>query len=398
MNLRCSFLPLLSVAAVTVFTSGITIAEEIVRWDFDQEPVGWEPNDQSDLSLEEGNLKVRSKGIDPYFTSKVDGRSGNHRITITAKFKGTTNFQVFWTTEAEPNTKEKNSVSGEMRGSQKEARSVKLYFTSESPVTSLRIDPLSGEGEMLIDSIELSNDAAPVPNATPVEDMKIANGFEVELLYSVPSETMGSWVCMTTDPKGRLIVSDQYGKLYRVTPQAKGSGEGPQIEPINVDVGMAQGLLCAFDNLYVMTNINEESRVGLHIVRDTDGDDQYDTAKHVRLLQGGNEHGPHAIVLAPDGKSLYVCCGNHTPPTDFSSSRVPRNWDEDQLLPRMWDAGGHAVGILAPGGWIAQVSPDGQDWQLVASGFRNEYDIAFSPDGELFTYDADMEWDVGRLV
>jgi putative heme-binding domain-containing protein len=27
-------------------------------------------------------------------------------------------------------------------------------------------------------------------------------------------------------------------------------------------------------------------------------------------------------------------------------------------------------------------------------GFRNEYDIAFDPNGELFTYDADMEWDV----
>ncbi|MFN9717875.1 MAG: rhodanese-like domain-containing protein, partial [Planctomycetota bacterium] len=43
----------------------------------------------------------------------------------------------------------------------------------------------------------------------------------------------------------------------------------------------------------------------------------------------------------------------------------------------------------------AQVSPDGKDWKLVASGFRNQYDIAFNPDGELFTYDADMEWDVG---
>jgi hypothetical protein len=28
-------------------------------------------------------------------------------------------------------------------------------------------------------------------------------------------------------------------------------------------------------------------------------------------------------------------------------------------------------------------------------GFRNQYDIDFSADGELFTYDSDMEWDVG---
>lgn len=31
---------------------------------------------------------------------------------------------------------------------------------------------------------------------------------------------------------------------------------------------------------------------------------------------------------------------------------------------------------------------------MVASGFRNEFDAALNADGELFTYDADMEWDV----
>ena len=395
MNSCSRSLRVLAIVAFGLCTSTTGIAADIASWTFDQEPIGWVPDAETELSLQEGQLKVQSKGNDPHITTKVDGRSGTHRISVSAKFKGTTSIRIFWTTEAEPGTSEDKSVRAELRGSAREARSVRLYFETTSPVTSLRIDPLDGPGEMLIDSIELTDDAAPIPAATPVKDLKIAEGFEVELLYSVPSETMGSWVCMTPDPQGRLIVSDQYGKLYRVTPQAKGSKDEPKIELINLDVGMAQGLLCAFDSLYVMTNINEESRVGLHRVRDTDGDDQYDTAEHLRLLKGGNEHGPHAIVLAPDGKSLYVCCGNHTPPTDFSDSRVPLNWGEDQLLPRMWDAGGHAVGILAPGGWIAQVSPDGQDWQLVASGFRNEYDIAFNPDGELFTYDADMEWDVG---
>ena len=33
--------------------------------------------------------------------------------------------------------------------------------------------------------------------------------------------------------------------------------------------------------------------------------------------------------------------------------------------------------------------------ELVSTGFRNEYDIAFNPLGDLFTYDADMEWDIG---
>ncbi|MCP4812502.1 MAG: heme-binding protein, partial [Planctomycetaceae bacterium] len=65
------------------------------------------------------------------------------------------------------------------------------------------------------------------------------------------------------------------------------------------------------------------------------------------------------------------------------------------LLPRRWDARGHAAGKLAPGGWICQVSPDGKDWTVVSTGYRNQYDMAFNADGELFTYDADMEWDMG---
>jgi putative heme-binding domain-containing protein len=395
MKLRRSLLSLLNAVAVTVCVLQVSVGDEIARWSFDGEPIGWTPGDNTDLSLEEGKLKIHSSGNTPSLTASVDGRSGQHRVSINALFQGNVSFQVYWTTEADPEFADERSVSNEQRGTKKDDRTVNVYFSTESPVTSIRIAAVSNTGEILFDSVTLTDDSAPVPQATPVKDMKIAEGFNVELLYAVPIEEMGSWVAMTPDPQGRLIVSDQYGKLYRVTPQAPGAADAPKIESINVDVGMAQGLLCAFDSLYVMTNINDESYVGLHRIKDTDGDDQYDTAEHLRLLRGGSEHGPHAIVLSPDGKSLYVCCGNHTPITEFSESLVPRNWDEDQLLPRMWDAGGHAVGKLAPGGWIAQVSPDGKDWKLVANGFRNEYDIAFSPEGELFTYDADMEWDVG---
>ncbi|MFM7150300.1 MAG: c-type cytochrome, partial [Gemmataceae bacterium] len=86
----------------------------------------------------------------------------------------------------------------------------------------------------------------------------------------------------------------------------------------------------------------------------------------------------------------------HTlPPEGFQHSRLPKNWGEDHLLPRQWDANGHARGILAPGGWIAQTDPDGKNWEILSSGYRNQYDVAFNADGELFVYDADMEWDMG---
>ena len=33
--------------------------------------------------------------------------------------------------------------------------------------------------------------------------------------------------------------------------------------------------------------------------------------------------------------------------------------------------------------------------EMVAGGFRNPYDFTFTSDGEMFTSDADMEWDIG---
>ena len=43
-------------------------------------------------------------------------------------------------------------------------------------------------------------------------------------------------------------------------------------------------------------------------------------------------------------------------------------------------------------GWPKPI--EGRSWELQTVGFRNEYDAAFNRDGDLFTYDADMEWDI----
>ncbi|HUG67016.1 MAG TPA: c-type cytochrome [Pirellulaceae bacterium] len=238
--------------------------------------------------------------------------------------------------------------------------------------------------------------AAPLkePTATPIEDMKIAKDFKVELLYSVPKDIEGSWVNLCVDPKGRLIVSDQYGGLFRVTPPAIGASGDVKIEPINVDIGEAQGLLWAFDSLYVVVNRTGKYESGVYRVFDQDGDDQLDTLTTLRTFAGSSgEHGPHAVLLAPDGESLYIVCGNKTAPTEVTSSRVPRIYDEDLLLPRPYGRG-FMKGTRAPGGVIYRINPAGTEWELVASGFRNQFDAALNADGELFTYDADMEWDV----
>lgn len=229
---------------------------------------------------------------------------------------------------------------------------------------------------------------------TASANLRVLKDFKVDLLYTVPKDKQGSWVAMCTDPKGRLIVSDQYGKLYRLTLPALDSVAAPGLELIDLQIGMAQGLLYAFDSLYVMVNEDKFQGRGLYRLRDTNGDDQFDEVKLLRKLDGGGEHGPHAILLSPDKKSLHVIIGNQTKLTEISSSRVPLLWSEDQLVKRLWDGNGFMKGVLAPGGWIAKVDPEGKNWELIATGFRNEYDAAFNHEGDLFAYDADMEWDI----
>ena len=75
-------------------------------------------------------------------------------------------------------------------------------------------------------------------------------------------------------------------------------------------------------------------------------------------------------------------------------SLVPLVWGEDYhraaYVGPQWPCGRHP----APGGCIYRTDPDGKDWTLVSMGYRNPYDMAFNRDGELFTFDADMEWDM----
>jgi putative heme-binding domain-containing protein len=143
--------------------------------------------------------------------------------------------------------------------------------------------------------------------------------------------------------------------------------------------------------------INRGNYSGMYRLRDLDGDDRFETAELLKKLEGSGEHGPHAIVLGPDRQSLWVVAGNFTKIPDGIdlATSAHRDWAEDLLLPRLPDGGGHDPNIMAPGGWVARTDKDGKNWQLLCAGLRNSYDIAFNPDGELFTFDSDMEWDTG---
>ncbi|MCM8542893.1 MAG: cytochrome C, partial [Lentisphaeraceae bacterium] len=224
------------------------------------------------------------------------------------------------------------------------------------------------------------------PSTMPIVTLP---GFKAEKIYDVQKGTQGSWVGLTHDHKGRLIASDQYGAIYRITLSTP-----VKVEKLKVKTGKAHGVLYAFDSLYVFSGEGKEK--GLYRLTDTNGDDQFDKEEYLIPFRSSGEHGVHSIVLTPDKKSLYLIGGNNTDlPNSVKNTRTSRNWKEDHILPRMADGRGHNRGRLAPGGLVIKVSPDAKQQELIAHGFRNEFDGAFNAEGDFFVYDADMEYDIG---
>ena len=93
---------------------------------------------------------------------------------------------------------------------------------------------------------------------------------------------------------------------------------------------------------------------------------------------------------------LYLLYGNHAyPDVTVDPGSPSRGLQEDHLLERYLDPRGHANSIRVPAGTIHRLDLSSNRWTQFSAGFRNAFDFALDPQGELFTFDSDMEWDFG---
>jgi putative heme-binding domain-containing protein len=224
--------------------------------------------------------------------------------------------------------------------------------------------------------------------ATSAESIRVEPGFKVALLHSA-GPTEGSWIDMTVDAKGRLIISPQgEEKLLRLSISR---GRLSKTERLDAPVGSAMGLLYADNCLF----LDGKGPKGWGIYRLRAQGESFAAPELLRPMSTDGEHGSHAIVLGPDHK-LYIVCGNFVKvPSDILPSSPHRNFADDQLLPQADDGNGFGAGLHAPGGFVMRMDEDGRNCELFAAGTRNTYDIAFNPEGELIGFDSDMEWDWG---
>ncbi|MCA9270856.1 MAG: hypothetical protein KDA41_20390, partial [Planctomycetales bacterium] len=258
-------------------------------------------------------------------------------------------------------------------------------------------------------------DALAADAATDAALLETLPGFEVELLRSAQADE-GSWISMAFDPQGRLTISREDQGLLRLIvpgitidprdvpahPPTASDEDEEQAPPRPFDPFLlrsvedtlkeCRGLLYAYGALYANANNSK----GLYRLADRNNDGRFEEVELLHATPGGVGHGRNDLTLGPDG-AIYSIHGNDVRlPEDFDGARSPyRHYEVDALLPCEWNKYLFNAGATVPAGHVIRTDPQGKTWDLIAGGFRNPYGIAFNADGEMFTYDADMEWDAG---
>lgn len=349
------------------------------------------------LGASEGTISVRVNG---HSLGQIQGAEKAASLDLTAFLKDGENILLI--TAYNPSAPAKFSCLLELNGDFAKQRwlvsdprwraSLNEKFGPPLPARSLgRVDAIPQSNpfdpKRAIDAYNSWKLALGTNSATAPDTFTLPPGFKAELLRSAqPGE--GSWVSMAFDPEGRLTLARERRGLLRLTFAAN---RVDKVEVLDDSLLECRGLLYAHGALYVNANNSK----GFYRLRDADKDGRFEEVNLLLHTEGGVGHGRNHIVQGPD-KQVYLVHGNNvTLPSNISPRSPLARYQNDSLLPCPFDDAMFDGDVTLPAGHILRTDPEGKTFELFAGAFRNPLDIAFNRDGEMFTFDADMEWDVG---
>jgi glucose/arabinose dehydrogenase len=231
-----------------------------------------------------------------------------------------------------------------------------LYQQPGDFLWSIAVLKKGAEGQ---DATEISAAAAPRRFTMSEITMKIIDlppGFKADLYARLPQPQP---TVITFAPDGSMIVLSLDGPITRLE-----DADGDHIaEKATVIYDDARDLLNHAVGLALhdgKTYISDAGRIS--IISDSDGDGMLDSLQPI--VEGLPTwqhifHSNNGIAFGPDGK-LYVSVGSTS---DHGPLKEPLEAS------------------------ILRMNADGSGLEVFATGIRNAYDLAFSPDGELFTAD-----------
>ena len=218
----------------------------------------------------------------------------------------------------------------------------------------------------------------------PTQKFFTPPGFEVSLVRTAAADE-GSWIALAFDPQGRAVVSREDQGFLRLTLDDKRTSVA-RVEAIASDLKECRGLLFAHDRLYADAN-NSKGIYTLTLTNDGKVADQ----KLLRAFPGDVGHGRNDLALGRDGEILAIFGDSVARPEG-----IPTDDFVDRTSPLRTSRFNLARGEKPlKEGWVVRTDPDVKQWELVCCGLRNPYGIAAHPNGDLFTYDADNEFDMG---
>jgi putative heme-binding domain-containing protein len=219
-------------------------------------------------------------------------------------------------------------------------------------------------------------------------------GFKVELVRSArPGES--SWVSMAFLPNGDLLLGcegrDKRNGLLRLHAKSGRINADSRSSVAEGTIHEARGIALRGAYLYVNAN-NDKTLVRLS---DADNDGVYEKVDRLKVSPGDVGHGRNQ--LAWRGRRLYSILGNDVRLPEgvtLADSRF-RAMANDRLTPCRWDRFLFDYQATLPAGHLISTDVEGKDWNLMAAGMRNPFGVDDHMGGDLFTFDADNEGDLG---
>tara|TARA_B100001094_G_scaffold229501_1_gene224120 strand:- start:27 stop:1802 length:1776 start_codon:yes stop_codon:yes gene_type:complete len=143
-------------------------------WKFDNGADGWGKPNQAEISVNEGVLKIDSKGDDPSVTASLDSPAGSYMIDLKAEFpgQGKAHAQLFWTTKKDPNISEERSTRLTLPRGKEGWQNYRFFFQTDSELTSLRFDPIDDKNIVYVDAMRVNRAETPKLEKFALENAK----------------------------------------------------------------------------------------------------------------------------------------------------------------------------------------------------------------------------------
>lgn len=234
---------------------------------------------------------------------------------------------------------------------------------------------------------------------TSLADLKVADGLEVKLFASEP--TFSNPTNIAIDEKGRVWICEAFNYRNQYNPRNPVKAEGDRIMILEdtdgdgeadkskvfyqgTDINSALGIALIGDRIIVSCSPN------VFVFTDADHDDVPEKKEvFFQGIQGQqHDHGMHAFVFGPDGK-LYFNFGNE--------GKSLLNAAGDTVIDI------HGNKVLANGkpfreGMVMRADLDGSHVEVLASNFRNNFEVAVDPYGTMWQSDNDDDGNKGTRI